>query len=130
MTDRLNKKAVLVVVAAGLAALAICIVWRAKSDPVAAAANTRTLMDAETQEMVEVRVDEDLGPFPIVNPKTGRRTLYPTEVSCANACAAQGGTHVILNQYLGKEGPTYCPACGAEVRFHNPGPGQPPTEGW
>jgi len=130
MTDRLNKKAVLAVVVAVLVVAGAYRLWSATGNPAAVAANTRTLMDSETRELVQVHVDEQLGAFPLVNPKTGRRTLYPTEVCYASTCAAQGGTHVILNVYLGKEGPTYCPACGAVVRFHNPGPGQAATGGW
>ena len=131
---RRGRSAALATIGATLAALVTWAVWSAMSDPVATAANFRTLMDAQTCRLVEVRVDENLGPFPVVNPKTGRRTLYPTEVCYAKPCAARGGTHAILNAYLGKEGPTHCTACGAEVRFHNggpgAGPGQPPTEGW
>ncbi len=125
-----NKKIALAIAAVGVLALLACRVWHAVSNPVATAANTRTLMDAETGELIAVDVAEGFGPFPAVNPHTGRRTLYPTEVCYADGCAARGGTHVILNQYLGKEGPTYCPRCGAEVRFHNPGPDQAGSGGW
>ncbi len=111
-------------------ALVTWAVWSATSDPVAAAANTRTLMDAETGKLVTVRVADGFGPFPAVNPKTDRGTLYPTEVCYSATCAARGGTHVILNTYLGTDGPTRCPVCAAEVRFHNPGPGQAATGGW
>ena len=85
-------------------------------------ADTRTMMDVDTSELVEIPVDKIIGPYPLVNPKTGKKTLYPTEVCYARECGAKGGTHVILNRYLGKKGPTYCPVCGSLVRLHNPGP--------
>jgi hypothetical protein len=122
MRAGINKRSALAVVAVGLVALLAHRIWHAASNPAAAAANTRILMDAETGELIAVDVADGFGPFPAVNPDTGRRTLYPTEVCYANDCAARGGTRVILNRYLGKERPTYCPNCGAEVRFHNPGP--------
>jgi hypothetical protein len=129
MGDRINKRTVLVVIAIAAFGLAAYRLSRATPRPVAAA-NTRMLMDAETGQLVAVNVADGFGPFPAVHTRTGRRTLYPTEVCYADGCAAKGGTHVILNRYLGRDGPTHCPACGAEVRFHNPGPGQGPTKGW
>ena len=85
-------------------------------------ANSRTLMDSETGELFVFSLEDLTEPFPLENPKTGTRTLYPTEVCYARECAKKpNGTHVILNVHFGKEGPTYCPECGALVRFHNPG---------
>jgi hypothetical protein len=121
MKVRVSRKAVLVVVAVCGLAFAAWTGWRATADPVADAATTRILMDAETGQLVPFRLDPQFSGFPAVNPKTGRATLYPTEVCRSPTCAARGGTHVILNKYLGKEGPTHCPVCGAEVRFHNGG---------
>ena len=121
MSDGLKKTL------AGVAAL-ILVVFAVRGfrntwgDSTAEAANTRTLMDVETGELFEVEVDENFGPFPMVNPKSGEKTLYATEVCYARTCLEKGGTHVIMNKLLGKEGPTYCPQCGALVRFHNPGP--------
>lgn len=130
MSKHLNRKNILAAVTVVLLALAAVRIWAAASHPAVAAADTRTLMDAETGRLATVNVTDGFGPFPMVNPRTGERTLYPTEICYANGCAAKGGTHVILNSYLGKEGPTYCPACGGEVRFHNPGPGASSTGGW
>lgn len=48
--------------------------------------------------------------------------FHPAEYCFQNTCGPDGGTAVILNAYLGKEGPTYCPKCGAEVVAHNPRP--------
>jgi len=48
--------------------------------------------------------------------------FHPAEYCFRNTCGPDGGTAVILNSYLGKEGQTYCPKCGAEVVAHNPRP--------
>ena len=130
MSVGVNRKSVLAVTIVGVILLTAWVGWRDAGNHAAAVANTRTLMDAETGDLVEVHVEEGFGPFPALNHKTGRRTLYPTEVCYSKTCAARGGTHVILNSYLGKDGPTLCPVCGAEVRFHNPGPSQTATAGW
>ena len=93
--------------------------------------NTWTFMDAETGALFQFHAT-DLGPFPMTNPHTGKRTLYPTEVCLwGEDCRNSGGTRVIMNELLGKEGPTYCPVCGHLVRFHNPLPPDyhPPDHG-
>lgn len=92
---------------------------------VARAANTRTLMDAETGVLVQVEIQPDWGPFPHVNPQTGQRTLYPVEWCFNGECGKAGGTPVILNALRGKPNePTVCPRCGARVRMHNPRTGE------
>jgi hypothetical protein len=67
-------------------------------------------------------------PYPHENPRTGKNTLYPTEVCYKNECAQRGGTRVILNPWLGVKEPTRCPVCSAGVRAHNPGPERPAEE--
>lgn len=126
MNDTL-KKALLAVVAIVLVSYAACTIWGTFEDDIGEA-NTRTLKDAETGELVKVPVNEDYGPFPMLNKKTGKKSLYPTEICFANQCEKAGGTYVIMNDLLGKEGPTYCPNCGALVKYFNPGPRQP-TDG-
>lgn len=85
-------------------------------------ADFRTIMDSETGELFKVRTEE-LKPYPMRNPKTGTDTLYRTEVCFyGEECRKSGGTRVIMNTYLHKEEPTYCPVCGHVVRFHNPLP--------
>ncbi len=88
-------------------------------------ANTRRLMCAETGELFPCELTPDMPKFPHENPKTGRRTLYPVEVCYNGPCLERGGTPVILNTWLKKPEPTYCPVCGHIVRSHNPGPPQP-----
>jgi len=91
-------------------------------DEIVQAANTRVLMCSETGELFEVQLTPDFGAFPHQNPKTGTMTLYPTEICYWNQCGDRGGTRVILNHWLGEEGPTHCPVCGHVVRRHNPAP--------
>lgn len=59
---------------------------------------------------------------PVMSPYTKKKTGYPTE-QCY--CWTKGGkrkdkpTYVILNEHLGKNGPTTCPSCGLMVYPHN-----------
>jgi len=78
------------------------------------------VMDPETGHLRWQRVGT--GEFPYRNPKTGERSMYPVEYCFENQCGPDGGTPVVLNDYLDKEGPTICPTCGAEVVAHNPRP--------
>ena len=110
-----------IVVALGVAGYFTWTTFFGPSD-VTATANTFTLMDAETGKLHQVELTPDLQPYPHVNPKTGRATLYPTEVCWRGECLKKGGTHVILNSWVGKDEPTTCPVCGSGVRPHNPGP--------
>jgi len=120
MTE-LQKKigaSVLVVLALGLL---VRMVYRSMGHE-ATPNDTRTLMDSETGELFECPI-EKLKPYPMLNAKTGKDTMYRTEVCYwGEDCRKAGGTHVIMNELLGKEGPTYCPVCGHVVRFLNPRP--------
>lgn len=85
----------------------------------------RTLQDINSGENYRVKLTtEDYGPYPHENPDTGEQTLYPTEVCYRNDCAEKGGTRVILNVWREdqKGEQTVCPACGYQVRIHNPRP--------
>ena len=109
---------VLTVVALGLLA---GMAWRNFGGETVAA-DVRILMDSETGELVEVPTTE-IKPWPMVNVRTGKQTLYQTEVCYwGEECRKAGGTRVIMNELLGKKGPTHCPVCGHVVRFHNPRP--------
>jgi len=85
---------------------------------------TRLLKDSESGEVFKQYRLRDGDTLPAVNPKTGKRTLYPVEF-CYWTEDGEGKTeptYVILNEALGKEAPTTCPDCGREVVFHNPEP--------
>ncbi|MCG8408290.1 MAG: hypothetical protein MI923_24075 [Phycisphaerales bacterium] len=59
---------------------------------------------------------------PIVSPYTKNKTGYPVE-KCycwtADGKRKENPTYVILNDQLGKNGPTTCPSCGLMVYPHN-----------
>lgn len=117
------KKTILIIVAVVALGYAGYRFWSTVgTDEAVAKANSRILKDAETGELVEIMIKEKMPPYPHVNPSTGKKTLYPTEICWASECLDKGGTHVILNVWLGKDGPTYCPSCGSLVVVHNPGP--------
>lgn len=81
----------------------------------------RNLMDLETGEVVAVPFSANMPPYPHKNPKTGKNALYPFEICYYGECGKIGGTRVILDEQLGKPGPTHCPKCGHRVVLHNPG---------
>ena len=120
MTEQHKKIGATVLVVAALGLLAI-VAWRSfrtEETP----ADHRMLMDAETGELFKIKA-VDLKPYPMPHPKSGENTLYRTEVCYwGEECRKAGGTHVIMNELLDKEGPTYCPVCGHIMRFHNPRP--------
>lgn len=65
--------------------------------------------------------------YPVVPPGGAEATGWPAE-KCfwtPDGKAKAEPTLVLLNSYIGKEGPTICPDCGREVRPHNP---LPPAE--
>ena len=122
MDESLKRK---IMIGAVILLVAVCgyYAWSSVgNDPVVRSANARVLMCAETGELFSIELTPDLPPYPHENPKTQRKTVYPTEVCYWNECGSKGGTRVILNSWLDKEGPTYCPVCGHVVRPHNRAP--------
>ena len=100
-------------------------------------ANTRnrTFMDATTGEpfQAELKVGWKV---PIPAP-SGGNTGYPAEMCgwTADGKPTDDLTPVLLNQYVDKKGPTFCPVCHRLVRERNPIPNPngthetaPPTE--
>lgn len=78
--------------------------------------------DSETGEVDEkFPLPSDGKGYPAVNPKTGKRTLYPVE-ECywtKDGKAKLKPTYVILNSWFGKKTPTICPDCGRTVTKSN-----------
>jgi len=86
----------------------------------------RNFICAETNKQF-AHVIEDGETNPVMSPYTKRRTGWPAE-KCywtRDGKAKLKPTLVLLNNYIGKEGPTMCPDCGRVVRGHNP---MPPAE--
>ena len=65
---------------------------------------------------------------------SGGNTGYPAEACywTKDGKTKDKPTYVLVNQYLGKNEPTFCPDCGRLVRGHNPRPAEgvpvPPTQ--
>jgi len=122
MSESLKRNVMLVVAVLAVGACGYYI-WAAfGSDESVQAANKRVLKDAETGELFEFDITPDTPPYPHENPKTHKKTLYPTELCYWDQCGKKGGTRVTLNAWLGKPEPTHCPVCGHVVRVHNPAP--------
>lgn len=83
-----------------------------------------TLMDAETGEVFEKYSVGRGENRPYLNPKTGKRSLYPIELCywTRDGKAKFPPTYVILNEMRGVSGPTICPDCGRRVTLYNSRP--------
>jgi hypothetical protein len=62
--------------------------------------------------------------LPVYSPHSGEKTGYPAELCywTADGQVRKEPVAVLLNTYLGKDGPTFCPDCGRLVVGHNPPP--------
>jgi hypothetical protein len=62
--------------------------------------------------------------IPVLSPYSGHNTGYPAEYCFWNADGTTKSTPtpVLLNFWIGKPGPTFCPDCGRLVVAHNPSP--------
>jgi hypothetical protein len=96
-------------------------------------ASSILFMDIENGKTFRVDPSPDM-PYPCKSPFTGHMTGYHAEL-----CTWTKDGHVrsepfavVLNQELGKPGPTFCPDCGRLVVPHNPpaveGHHPPPTQ--
>ncbi len=81
------------------------------------------VLDMESGVQAVVDLDRSFDGWPIALAGSARRSGYPAEVCMWNDCAARGGTWVVLNEVVGRSGPTRCPRCGQRVVAHNPRPG-------
>jgi hypothetical protein len=92
---------------------------------------TRNFIDAQTMKPFTHELEKgETIPVDAPSGKTG----YPAELCYWNkdGSTKSDPTYVILNIYLGKPGPTFCPDCGRLVIGHNPmpqpGDRPPPTQ--
>lgn len=119
-------------VAICLAALAILYLVSRNHSPAEDAANNRTYICSETGKSFKVALKAGMG-IPIHSPYSGKDTGYPAEACYWNKDGTPKAepTWVLLNETVGKPGPTFCPDCGRLVRGHNPAPepgrNPPPT---
>jgi hypothetical protein len=81
------------------------------------------VLDVESGERFSIELRSDFTGWPVRCPGSGKSNGYPAEICRSSACAARGGTWVVLNSQLGRSGPTRCPACRTIVRpRHAEGP--------
>ena len=61
---------------------------------------------------------------PVYSPKSGKKTGYPAELCywTKDGKVKEEPTAVLINEWAGKTGPTFCPDCGRLVVAHNPAP--------
>jgi len=104
-----------------------------KSESSAVPPPDRVFIDAETNKpfTYQVKINETI---PVSSPFSGKKTGYPAEMCywTADGKIKETPTPVLLNETVGKEGPTFCPDCGRLVVGHNPRPAEgstpPPTK--
>lgn len=98
----------------------------------AAAANQRMFIDAKTGQPFPYELT--IGDMIPVNAPSGGNTGYPAEQCNWTADGKPGTkiTYVLMNDWVGKPGPTFCPDCKRRVIANNPpaleGAKAPPTE--
>ncbi|MBL8761122.1 MAG: hypothetical protein JNL50_07450 [Phycisphaerae bacterium] len=84
----------------------------------------RTVVDIKTGEVIKDFPIPENSAMPWPNPKTGENTLVQGEACfwTKEGKAKLEPTYVLLNEMIGKTGPTICPDCGRTVVAHNPLP--------
>ena len=96
----------------------------------AAASKERMYVCSETGKAFEVEITLGLT-NPVRSPYSGKDTGYPSEPCywTKSGEVKKDPTYVLLNSWLGKGGPTFCPDCSRLVVPYNPLPmpgGKPP----
>jgi hypothetical protein len=92
----------------------------------------RTYIDAATGKPFEHTLS--VGDVIPLKAPSGGNTGYPAELCywTKDGKPKTNPTPVLLNDYVHKPGPTFCPDCGRLVRMHNPAPAPgvkpPPTK--
>ena len=97
-----------------------------------AASRERVFICSKTGKTFDhsIKLGESL---PVESPYSGEKTGYPAEACywTADGRTKSDPTYVLLNDYAGKSGPTFCPDCGRLVTPLNqapqPGSKPPPT---
>lgn len=95
--------------------------WRSSPE---LAARSMPVVDTETGKAYPDFRAPRGATFPFKNPDTGKPTLFPAEACywTKDGKAKFPPNYVILNERLGKPGPTRCPECGKTVKLYNPMP--------
>jgi hypothetical protein len=119
-----------VLVAVIAAVLAVVLVIKSKPVPVP---QHVTYICSETLKPFDYELKEG-DSIPVLSPFTGKKTGYPAELCywTKEGKIKETPTPVLLNELVGKPGPTFCPDCGRLVVGRNPPPqagaAPPPTQ--
>lgn len=121
-----------IIVICGCVLVLVMMVFNAtRSDAAGDLSRTRAFVCSETGKGFDYVVDEKTT-IPVKSPYSGKNTGYPAEKCYLDKDGKIKNTpnYVLLNETLGKPGPTFCPECGRMVVQHNPIPDEtrlPPT---
>ena len=133
MREFLNKPAgKITAVLIAVVALGIFVYSMTRGNSAAAQANTRMYVDSATGKAFSHGLI--LGEIILVQAPSGSKTGYPAALCYwpADGSAKADPDYVLLNEEIGKKGPTFCPVCHRLVVSRNPMPGAgvtpPPTE--
>jgi hypothetical protein len=120
-----GKIAAVVIIAAGVALMGYNVRNFTRSEG-AALSGERPYICAETGKTFAYKIKMG-DTFPVESPHSGKRTGYHAEACywTKDGKIKPEPTYVLLNKYLNKPGPTFCPDCGRLVREMN----DPPIEG-
>ena len=126
-------KAFTALLLAGAMLIATWMLWRkVGSSEAARLANQRVFVCAQTGKPFSVELKDGMS-IPVKSPYSGQQTGYPAELCywTKDGKPKDEPTAVLLNSWVGKSGPTFCPDCGRLVVGHNPSPSPdrkpPPT---
>jgi len=130
--DRGTGKTVAILLALGAIGVALYIVKNSLFSSVVAAERERVFVDSQTGKAFnhELKLGESIP----VDAPSGQKTGYPAELCywTKDGQPKEEPTAVLLNSWIGKPGPTFCPDCGRMVVLHNPMPvpgmTPPPTQ--
>jgi hypothetical protein len=123
--EKLGTAGALVILALAIGLLG----WRVlRKDPNVIATEKRHFICSETLKVFEYSLKEG-DRYPIRSPYSKKNTGWPAEACYWNAdgTVKREPTYVLLNEFIGVEGPTICPDCGKKVVRHNP---LPPKKLW
>lgn len=108
-------------------ALIVVIVYEIKgnfgSNEAEDASNHRVYICSDTLKSFNVNLADLQGQtIPIYSPYSGKNTGFPAELCywTADGHVKKDPTPVLLNFWINKSGPTFCPDCGRLVVNHNP----------
>lgn len=109
--------------AATVLVLLLVLYWSFGDSEAVASSRDRPFICAQTGRSYSHEVKKG-DVMPVYSPHSGENTGYPAELCfwTADGDAKEDPTPVLLNDYVQKPGPTFCPDCNRLVVGHNPRP--------